>query len=492
MVKYGSHGGYHGHFDRLDLISLRRYNRSFYYPEIVWYGYGSYMYKFYVQNSIAHNMAIVDGKNQEAIPARELNFYAGELMQVFSGEVNARWAHPPYGGMRYGPDEEFAQKALEEGRSLPVPEHPPAYGEITGWTEPVKQIRTTVVTDHYVLIRDSLSGETEHVYDCMYHILGFQGVEGKEVGHLPQLDTDYLSSGQFITDCRVFQVENDAIARFAADMGSVTDDTERISVTQTGWLRMNLHLLNEGDTQLIVGRTPLNKEIRKLVDYEVLADGKLVASGSTGAWILGAKTLDIPVEGASELEIRIKAKAFKTFLGQEPGLAATLFVTDAYVEEKSGLRTSLHECSLSCCNVWDSPAESVIIEGRTYHEPICINPIDSDQEAVLVIPVKHLQARILHFTLGANYPPTTAKYERKTVAIRQEGRKAEFITLIEPFEQDAMIRRAYLEEGQVVVELKNGSVQRIRFLKDATENVEFEQVKNGVRHQETTICLPKD
>ena len=47
--KYGTHGGYHGHFDRLSLLSLMRYGRGFWNPESTWYGYPSFMYKFWVQ-----------------------------------------------------------------------------------------------------------------------------------------------------------------------------------------------------------------------------------------------------------------------------------------------------------------------------------------------------------------------------------------------------------------------------------------------------------
>lgn len=53
VLKYGTHGGYHGHFDRTGLLSLMRYGRSFYNPEMVWYSYAPYMYNFYVQTSIS-------------------------------------------------------------------------------------------------------------------------------------------------------------------------------------------------------------------------------------------------------------------------------------------------------------------------------------------------------------------------------------------------------------------------------------------------------
>lgn len=66
MLRYGTHGGYHGHFDHTGLLSLMRYGRSFYNPEMVWYSYAPYMYNFYVQTSLSKNMVIVDLKQQEA------------------------------------------------------------------------------------------------------------------------------------------------------------------------------------------------------------------------------------------------------------------------------------------------------------------------------------------------------------------------------------------------------------------------------------------
>ncbi len=61
-LHYGTHGGYHGHFDRTGLVHLARYGRSFYNPEMFWYGYGSYLYKFLVQTSMTKNMVVVDQK----------------------------------------------------------------------------------------------------------------------------------------------------------------------------------------------------------------------------------------------------------------------------------------------------------------------------------------------------------------------------------------------------------------------------------------------
>ena len=102
VFKIGTQGGYHGHFDRASLDSIMRYGRSFWNPESIWWGYGNFMYKFYVQNSVNHNMVVVDQKQQEAVPSSQLLFYSGKMMQVSVQETDARWSDPPYGGMVYG------------------------------------------------------------------------------------------------------------------------------------------------------------------------------------------------------------------------------------------------------------------------------------------------------------------------------------------------------------------------------------------------------
>ena len=71
VLTYGDHGWFHGHFDRMRLwCHLSRYGRSFFNPELIWYGYPNYMYKFYVQTSVSKNMVVVDQKMQEPIAQR--------------------------------------------------------------------------------------------------------------------------------------------------------------------------------------------------------------------------------------------------------------------------------------------------------------------------------------------------------------------------------------------------------------------------------------
>jgi len=97
VLRYGSHGYAHGHFDRTELLSVMRYGRSFFNPEHLWWGYGHFMYKFYVQNSNTKNMVVVDGKMQIPADAWKVLFYSGEKLQAAGVRTVSRWGYPPFG-----------------------------------------------------------------------------------------------------------------------------------------------------------------------------------------------------------------------------------------------------------------------------------------------------------------------------------------------------------------------------------------------------------
>src|SRR5690606_22976362 len=86
VLRYGSHGYAHGHFDRTGLLSIMRYGRSFFNPQHVWWGYLHFMYKFYVQNSMSKNIVVVDNKMQFPADSRKTLFHSGEMVQVSAVE----------------------------------------------------------------------------------------------------------------------------------------------------------------------------------------------------------------------------------------------------------------------------------------------------------------------------------------------------------------------------------------------------------------------
>ena len=131
-------------------------------PENVWYSYGNFMYKFFVQNSINHNMVTVDLKLQDPQEGRQVLFHTGKLFQASAVENCAPWSNPPYGGWRVMNNEgSFENRTWIEGRYVPIPENPPPYTKRTDFTEPVMQRRLAVLTDDYVVCFDYIKGEKE-------------------------------------------------------------------------------------------------------------------------------------------------------------------------------------------------------------------------------------------------------------------------------------------------------------------------------------------
>ena len=178
-LHYGTHGWAHGHYDRTDLLSLMRYGRSFWNPESVFWGYEPFMYKFYCQCSVNHNMVVVDEKMQEATPGERLLFHSGQMMQATAVQTTARWSNPPYGGMVYDyvPVKTFAEKCWREGRSVPIPTDSPPYGYLTGYTEPILQRRLMLVLDDYVVLADFVKGSSNHTFESLLQLKGFRSLD---------------------------------------------------------------------------------------------------------------------------------------------------------------------------------------------------------------------------------------------------------------------------------------------------------------------------
>ena len=83
VLKFGSHGGYHGHYDRLSLLSFLKGGKTFHNNEYAWFGYDSFLFKMWVQTSVAHNMTVVDGRMQKPSPCECVYFAANEKVRVF-------------------------------------------------------------------------------------------------------------------------------------------------------------------------------------------------------------------------------------------------------------------------------------------------------------------------------------------------------------------------------------------------------------------------
>ncbi|MEO7101083.1 MAG: hypothetical protein ABI162_17130 [Luteolibacter sp.] len=494
VLHYGTHGWAHGHYDRTNLLSLMRYGRSFYNPEMVWHGYEPFMYKFYVQTSVAKNMVVVDRKMQKPAPGTNLLFHTGKLMQAAAVEVTAPWGNPPYGGMVYDyvPVKSFAEKTWSEGRFVPVPEKAPGYGNITGYTEPIRQRRVMVVTDDYVVLADDAEGGGIHDFENLFQMKGFLGLEAKDkklLRHDSQWDKDPVSSAQFVTDCDWYAVTAPAVSRFEMKFGPGADNAgTRALCSEDGVLKLDVHTLWPLKQEIMFGTTPEDHGLGQRLFYTVRGDGRILNEGKFGAWTLGKGDVDVPIDGVKQLELETR-----TELKKRP----TLFWGHASVVTRDGKEIPLADLSPAFTNIiptkivnHDYDGGPVKIQGETQAFSTPAQPENDAQPGLIRIDLSKVDAVRFKASIGSDYPPGPEAQRRKTMSVKADkGSKARFLTVIEPYENQPIVKSAFATSGdQIRVELADGRVQEIQ-IHDLIGKLSIDMIesKNGkeIRREST-------
>jgi hypothetical protein len=443
-----------------------RYGRSFWNPESVFYVYEPFMYKFYTQTSLNHNMVVVDEKMQEATPGERLLFHSGKAMQATVVEATARWSNPPYGGMVYDyvPVKTFAEKTWREGRYVPIPEKAPAYGKITGYTEPVLQRRAMIVTDDYVVLADYVKGGQPHTFENLLQLKGFKGLEApqkKFLRHDAQWNPDPIGSAQFVTDCDWYSVEAPAVARFEERFGPGADNAgNRALYNEDGVLKLDVHTLWPTSQEIMVAAAPEKHDVEKRLFYTVRGDGKVLAEGKFGAWILGQGDIDVPLNGVKQLELQTK-----TELSKKP----TLFWANAHIVTGDGNELSLSDLPVKSENVAQSIGRGldyfggpIKITGTEYKDGTPAEPKDAKQPGTVSVDLTSLNAVRFKAVIGSDYPPGPEAERRKIYAVKAKGTEARYLTVVEPYETKPVVKSAEaLGADKLRVELTDGRVQEI-------------------------------
>ncbi len=506
-VKYGTHGSYHGHFDRISLLSLMRYGRSFYSPETSWFGYGSYMYKWWVQPSMSHNMVVVDGLMQEPSSCDQLLFHTGQMMQTHVMATTTRWSNPPYMG---GYDQ---IERIRKGTApyVPIPANHPRIEDIGSYSEPVHQRRLTIVTDDYVVLADYLKADHPHNFDNLLQLRGVGQPEGATLkGHRPQWDANPLSSGQFITNVNTYRYADGArlpsVHRFAPqgadgrnkEMNNWETGGQNRLYNTEGNLHFDTYVAWPRQGELSLGSYAESWGIEKQVDYAIEADGQQLAQGCFGAWILGSDTISVPLQGKKSMQITIKTN-------RRQDRRKTLMLANAYVVTASGQRIPLSSLSAECHNVapvaapgLDYEGGPVTIAGTRYDEVVGIDPETSSAEDTLTYNLEGIDAVRLEAILGGDYPVGNEEQLRKTVDVRQNGTEARFVTVLEPHEGHSMVSGVRAESPtEIVVTLIDGRQQRITiagfYSTGQDVKVQITELRDGkvVRQEETDGCSVK-
>jgi hypothetical protein len=468
--KYGTHGGYHGHFDHLSLLCLMRYGRGFYNPETSWYGYGSYMYKWWVQPSLAHNMVVVDGKMQEPSECRPLIFYPGRNMQVVAADSSTRWSNPPYLG---GYDQ---KDGIKDGTRpyVPIPEDHPPVGDVTDYTEPVFQRRLQLVTDDYVVVADYAVAEQVHTFDNLLHLRGVKVLGGlKKTGHRPQFDDSPLSSGQFIVNVDEYDmtapVKLTSLHRFNEKTSSGRNKKEPLELTdfyyhEPGELMIDAYMVWPRKAQMLIADYAESQPVGKRLHYEVKGDGKILAEGIFHAWILGKGEIDVDISGVKELVLSTtKDKTVRN-------VADTLFWADAVLETADGKNIRLSKLKHTTDGLKKQPApgvdyygDPVRIAGTPYLDIIGAEPVVNEKAGTICFDLSGLKATRLKACVGGDFPAGQEDNLRKTTSVRNRGKEARFVTVLEPHEGQKRVKSVRAVDADTIeVTLVDNTVDLVK------------------------------
>lgn len=469
VLRYGIHGGYHGHFDKTDLVSVMRYGKSIYNTEASWYGYGTYLFKMWVQNSIAHNMITVDQRMQEPAVSNKRMFYSGKHMQACVVETIARWFDPPYGGQTPYPEQFPEEKAWNEARYIPIPEIPRGQGETGEYSEPVKQRRMVVVTDDYIVMTDWVKSDNPHEFDNWLHLSGYKGITARSLEHrkhTEKLNDDPYGGGQFITDCDWYDVKVPAVVNFGYEYDHEQDSKKVFTeFNEDGYMNVDVHSLWPLNSHVIIGNHPEPDDINKRLTYEVAGDGKVLASGKFGAWILGKDTIHINVQGISRLEI-------KTWVERSSQTRKTLFLGNPFILTEKGDKFYLSDLPIEKNNVFSHADPStdyyggpIKLEGMICEKAVGIEPENADMPASIILDISRIQGA-MEFVgmIGGDYPLGPEDRQRKSLSIRTCGNEAKYITILELHENNSLIEQAHaFDENHIKVRLKDGRTQEIEW-----------------------------
>ncbi|VGO11784.1 hypothetical protein PDESU_00330 [Pontiella desulfatans] len=459
VQRYGTHGGYHGHFDKTSLVSLSRFGRSHYNTEASWFGYWSFMFKMWVQTSDAHNMTVVDHRMQKPAETRRILFHSGDLMQVSATEIETEWIDPPYGGQTPYALKMPEEKTWDEARWLPTPENPRPQGSTGTPSEPILQRRLIITTDDYVVMADDLKGTQTHDFDNLFNCKGLVELAAEKktfVKHTAQCDPDPYGSAQFITDCNWYETAGTVKAGFVLD-GAKGEMGGRHSCSEPGVMNVDYYSLWPKKAGLMVGNYAESLDVARHLYYKVSADGTVLAEGKLAPWILGSAEIDVDVRGMQTLEIETrieKAKAPKTIFLGSPKLL------DAAGEEIPFEVQAENVAEASGKNL-DYAGGTVSIFGEHHSRSIAAEPADRKKPGMLKIDLKG--AARFKATLGGDYPVGGDDIHRKIIATRSTGKEARFLSAVELHEDNPVIKSIQaVGNDEVVVLRRDGSVDRFK------------------------------
>ena len=454
-VKWGTHGGWHGHFDRTALLALSRYGTEFFSPLASWFGYESPLYKAWVQPSISHNMVVVDGLQQEPVPSEQLLFHAGQALQACVVETRARWVQKkPWDVRNPGDlDPHNLEKMVDYGDAAPV-----------------TQRRLAAVTDDYVVIADHVQAPVAHTYDWLIHPIGFQDSQAaaiRTVGHSDHLLDDAAGSYYYITDCDWFEAQAPLVHGF-----------------RDGSTWLTVHSVWPGILNGALGTFPFPAAD---VSWRIDGDGAYLADGGFVANAFDAHAIDVDVTGVSALTFTISID-----LRDDVDLTAHMLGDPRFVTA-SGATVHLADLPFTIAGEnGPVPASDTLASPRptrgAHDRRIDLTP--AGRRVAVTVDTTSLGSARFVTDLAVDGQIRDMRAMRRTLLLREHGTDARFLTVLEPFRNSPAIRHVHASGPDLVeVSLADGRVHTIELtgLDTGTDlRVSLREHRNGALVREET------
>jgi hypothetical protein len=148
----------------------------------------------------------------------------------------------------------------------------------------------------------------------------------------------------------------------------------------------------------------------------------------------------------------------------------TLFWAGMHVITTDGKSIPLAQLPLTFHNTLQSPKPGkdyqggpIVIAGNPSPDATPGEPKDPRQPAIIHVNLQDISAVRLQGQLGGDFPVGDMSRARKLVAQRQVGAEAQFLTVIEPYKSQPMIKSAEATgPDSLHVELADGRMQEIQ------------------------------
>lgn len=410
-----------------------------------------------------------------------LLFYSGSMIQAFACQNMGRWSYPPFGGWSVESQKTIEERQWEKGRWFPIPSNHPPYASCSSFTEEILTRRLTVVTDDYAVNFDYAKSEKLHKFQCLYHLQGLRELSGSlsKTGHTEQLDAEPRSSAQFITDCDWYRAKGTACFGFQAEYSEYWNNywkfdwkwQSRTGYNEYGTINTDLYYVHEPEAQseLAVASPPEFSLVNKRLKWKVIGETedsqeKLLAGGAFGAWILGKEKIDVNVSGIKRLKLQVTVEN-----GRQGDLNCyesldTIFWGNPMLITENGQQVDFRDLPLEYENTKlgngpgvDYGGGRVTIQAELFDKAIPAEPQKKEEPGIITVDLSGLHAVRFRAAIGGDYPVGDESRKRRTTLEQQEGTKARFLTVIEPYEKEKTIAELWRPSPwELRVRLKDG------------------------------------